>query len=95
FLLREKSKAANWPVNVYPGELQLPDDLFEMVDGTDQMRESYLNPEFVALRSKTSGSGAKRTRTKPKRVAKPSKKSRGKQPQVDSDSDAMDEVSDN
>ncbi|KAJ1807474.1 Sister chromatid cohesion protein pds5 [Coemansia sp. RSA 2523] len=95
FLLREKSKAANWPVNVYPGELQLPDDLFEMVDGTDQMRESYLDPEFVALRSKTSGSGAKRTRTKPKRVAKPSKKSRGKQPQVDSDSDAMDEVSDN
>ncbi|KAJ2828114.1 Sister chromatid cohesion protein pds5, partial [Coemansia erecta] len=95
YLLREKSQAANWPVNVYPGQLRLPEDLFEMLGESERAvaAKPFLDPEFVAARGKPAGTGAKRTRQKPKPAPKPSKKSRGKRAQADSDSDAMDEDS--
>ncbi|KAJ2331874.1 Sister chromatid cohesion protein pds5, partial [Coemansia sp. RSA 2681] len=36
YLLREKSMAANWPLNVYPGRLTLPADLFEPLPDTEK-----------------------------------------------------------
>ncbi|KAJ2806244.1 Sister chromatid cohesion protein pds5, partial [Coemansia guatemalensis] len=58
YLLREKSMSANWPVNVYPGKLSLPEELFEPLSDVDKSeipRKSFLDPEFVAQRAKSSG----------------------------------------
>ncbi|KAJ2159386.1 Sister chromatid cohesion protein pds5 [Coemansia sp. RSA 552] len=66
-LLREKSSAANWPVNVYPGRLTLPDDLFEPLSDLEKselLRTPYLDPEFVKSRAKKTSSSAKRMRVR-------------------------------
>ncbi|KAJ2889224.1 Sister chromatid cohesion protein pds5, partial [Coemansia aciculifera] len=67
YLLREKSMAANWPLNVYPGRLTLPADLFEPLPDADKAampRTSFLDPEFVARRAKAPAA-SKRSRSKP------------------------------
>ncbi|KAJ1740064.1 Sister chromatid cohesion protein pds5 [Coemansia sp. RSA 989] len=107
YLVREKSLAANWPLNVYPGQLALPDDLFEPLSDAEKAampRKPFLDPAFVAARSKSSASAAggnKRSRTataksKTKQVAQTPKKPRsrkslkGKEPAAGDSSDAMD-----
>ncbi|KAJ1816937.1 Sister chromatid cohesion protein pds5, partial [Coemansia sp. RSA 2675] len=55
YLLREKSLAANWPVNVYPGRLTLPADIFEPLGEAEKSavpRTPFLDPEFVSRRAK-------------------------------------------
>ncbi|KAJ2559539.1 Sister chromatid cohesion protein pds5 [Coemansia sp. RSA 1933] len=76
YLLREKSISSNWPVNVYPGKLALPTDIFEPLTDTDKAsvpREPFLDAEFVSRRAKTSSaaraSASKRTRPKPPTAA--------------------------
>ncbi|PIA19572.1 hypothetical protein COEREDRAFT_12926 [Coemansia reversa NRRL 1564] len=76
YLLREKSMSANWPVNVYPGKLSLPEDLFEPLSDLEKSevsRKPFLDPEFVTQRAKSSGASrlsvaTKRSRSKAKVV---------------------------
>ncbi|KAJ2616184.1 Sister chromatid cohesion protein pds5 [Coemansia sp. RSA 1365] len=76
YLLREKSMSANWPVNVYPGKLSLPEDLFEPLSDLEKSevsRKPFLDPEFVTQRAKSSGGSrqsvaTKRSRSKAKTV---------------------------
>ncbi|KAJ2735032.1 Sister chromatid cohesion protein pds5 [Coemansia sp. BCRC 34962] len=87
YLLREKSLAANWPVNVYPGRLALPADIFEPLgeaEKNDMQMTPFLDPEFVSRRAKAPAA-SKRARAKPtaagkRRAAAVSSKRRGKQP---------------
>ncbi|KAI8325971.1 hypothetical protein GQ54DRAFT_295114 [Martensiomyces pterosporus] len=56
YLLREKSISANWPVNVYPGQLALPGDIFEPLSDSEKAaitRNPFLSSEFVSRRAKT------------------------------------------
>ncbi|KAJ2367314.1 Sister chromatid cohesion protein pds5 [Coemansia sp. Cherry 401B] len=92
YLLREKSLSANWPLNVYPGQLTLPDDLFQALsddERAEQPRKPYLDPAFVAARARPAAGKrsrpAKPASVKRKRGERPGK---GKEPE---DSDAMDE----
>ncbi|KAJ1668341.1 Sister chromatid cohesion protein pds5 [Coemansia sp. RSA 1813] len=71
YLLREKSISSNWPVNVYPGKLALPTDIFEPLSDTDKVsvpRDPFLSPEFISRRAKTPAAARananKRTRPK-------------------------------
>ncbi|KAJ2746528.1 Sister chromatid cohesion protein pds5 [Coemansia sp. BCRC 34301] len=67
YLLREKSMAANWPLNVYPGRLTLPADLYEPLPDTEKAaipRKPFLDPEFVVRRAKAPAA-TKRSRAKP------------------------------
>ncbi|KAJ2519512.1 Sister chromatid cohesion protein pds5 [Coemansia sp. RSA 2049] len=76
YLLREKSISSNWPVNVYPGKLTLPADIFELLAEADRAsvpREPFLDPEFVSRRAKAPAAaraGANK-RTRPKTAAAP------------------------
>ncbi|KAJ2444457.1 Sister chromatid cohesion protein pds5, partial [Coemansia sp. RSA 2337] len=104
YLLREKSLAANWPVNVYPGRLTLPADIFEPLPEADKAampRTPFLDPEFVTRRAKMPAAG-KRSRVKPAGVAKIGKrrqkpaaasKRKGKAPALSDDDEDM-EVAD-
>ncbi|KAJ2395860.1 Sister chromatid cohesion protein pds5 [Coemansia sp. RSA 2603] len=54
YLLREKSASANWPVNVYPGKLVLPSDIFVAVEAQEARggAQAYLDAEFIQRRAK-------------------------------------------
>ncbi|KAJ2224109.1 Sister chromatid cohesion protein pds5 [Coemansia sp. RSA 485] len=69
YLLREKSASANWPVNVYPGKLTLPTDIFEPLGDASETStvraQPYLDPEFIKRRSKAPTAAQKRSRIRP------------------------------
>ncbi|KAJ2818823.1 Sister chromatid cohesion protein pds5, partial [Coemansia furcata] len=108
YLLREKSLAANWPVNVYPGRLSLPADIFEPLAEAEKAampRTPFLDPEFVVRRAKapaaskrsrakSNAAGAAKRRQKPAAAAAASRrKAKGKAPANDDmDEDDEDEV---
>ncbi|KAJ2888120.1 Sister chromatid cohesion protein pds5 [Coemansia asiatica] len=69
FLLREKSTSSNWPVNVYPGKLTLPSDIFEPLSDASESSavrgQPYLDPEFIRRRAKAPTAAHKRSRARP------------------------------
>ncbi|KAJ1941286.1 Sister chromatid cohesion protein pds5 [Kickxella alabastrina] len=74
YLLREKSISSNWPVNVYPGKLSLPADIFEPLSGEDKENaprsQLFLDAEFIQRRarapaaSRANAAAAKRSRSR-------------------------------
>ncbi|KAJ1806999.1 Sister chromatid cohesion protein pds5 [Coemansia sp. RSA 2599] len=69
YLLREKSTSSNWPVNVYPGKLTLPSDVFEPLGDASESSavraQPYLDPEFIKRRAKAPTAAQKRSRARP------------------------------
>ncbi|KAJ2727072.1 Sister chromatid cohesion protein pds5 [Coemansia sp. Benny D115] len=71
YLLREKSMSSNWPLNVYPGKLTLPSDMYELLpEGQKAVAphaQPYLDPEFVKKRAKAPGASRMGGPAAPKR----------------------------
>ncbi|KAJ1965266.1 Sister chromatid cohesion protein pds5 [Dipsacomyces acuminosporus] len=82
YLIREKSISSSWPVNVYPAEIALPNDIFEPLTDAEKAglsRDPYLDAGFVSRRAKASAAktgSSRRTRPAAGAEESPSKRRR-------------------